>query len=126
MVANSDSRHMGIIAPGVFDHENLESERTLLCEPGNFFRNGPRRIVIKVDDGFLLVIFDKTSIAIHGRGRRIHVRHADRKGHAAGRGRHGSGGQILFVCEAWVSVMGVRVNQAGNDFLTLGVDDAVG
>ena len=97
-----------------------------MARPGIFFRHCARRIVIKIDNGVLAVMFDQSAIARHGGRWRIYVGHADRQGHAARRRGHRRGGDIFFMGKTRVSMMRMRIDQPRNDFLPLSIDNRVG
>src|SRR5215510_8915172 len=101
---------MMVIAARVSNHKDLKREATLLGESREFLRHGSRGIMVEVHDRFLLVILDQGAKALHSGCRWIDIRHADGKGDAARRRRHRCRGQILFVRETWVSMMGVCVD----------------
>ena len=126
VIVDADAGHMRIVAAGVFDHEDFERQRSFFGQPRNFLRHRAGGIVVEVDDGVLAVMFDQRAVTLHRGRRRIDVGHADGRGHAAGGRGHGRGGDVFFVGETGIAMMGVRIDQAGNDFLALGIDHLVG
>ncbi len=125
VVVDADAGHMRIIAAGVFHHEDFERQRPFFGERRNLLRHGAGWVVVEIDDRVPAVMLDQRAVTLDGRSRRIHIGHADGESHAAGRRGHRRGRDVLFVGEAGVAVMGVRVDQSGNNFFPLGVDHIV-
>src|SRR5262249_3454920 len=73
-----------------------------------------------------LVVGDQIAKPLHARSRRIDIGHAYRKSDAAGGRCHRRSSHVLLVCESRISVMGVGVDESGNNFSSRGIDNGVG
>ena len=66
--------------------------------------------MIEVHNRFLLVVLDQGAKAFHSSRRRIDIGHTDGKGYSTRCRRHRCRGQILFMRETGISMMGVSVD----------------